>query len=80
MDTEGTHGIEVGQRLEIDGKIYWISRILDDRNLELMPDPDFAKDPASAYRLPERRQQPEGSFWKTFWCIVLIIILFKMLI
>lgn len=79
MKTENK--LEVGQRLEIDGRVFWIARILDERNeLELMPDPDNKPfQPSQAHRLPGEEKEKSG-FWPTFWVILLIFILIKLFI
>jgi hypothetical protein len=60
------NGPEVGQRIEFEGQGYWITKVTG-MDLEVMPDPDDAK------------RKARSNFWPTFWVIVLIIVILKMI-
>lgn len=63
------HSVEQGDRVMIDGKAYWVTKITHD-SIEFMAEPD------SKGRLED---PPKGSFWPIFWCIVLIAVLIKLI-
>jgi len=63
-------GLEVGQEIQINGRTYWISEIGVDR-IGLMRNPD-------CNGKVERRAKPESYFWRTFFCILLAVILIKL--
>ncbi len=67
--TTKSPALEVGQELVIDGRAYWIAKIIGEDRLELMPSPDRGR------QVPKR----EGGFWSTFWMIVLWAILFRLI-
>lgn len=62
------HGLEVGQEVEIEGRRYWITKIVNQNLLEVMPDPDDRK----------KFRNNRSNFWPTFWVIVLIIVILRM--
>lgn len=62
----------VGQELEIEGRVYWVTAVSAGK-VEVMPDPDRKRAKPSLIR--ERRP---SDFWSTFWCIVLICVLIKL--
>ncbi len=60
--------LEVGQEVEIEGRRYWIAKVVGPDCLEVMPNPDDLK----AFR------QKRSNFWPTFWVIVLIVVILRM--
>jgi len=61
---------EVGQRIEIEGRGYWIAKIIGS-TLEVMPE--------SLYDNPSDVKGKQGGFWSTFFVIVLVVILIKLI-
>ena len=62
------NGIEVGQKIMIDGRTYWVTEISNDR-IGFMLDPDSQ---------PRKESPKKGSFWPIFWTIILSIVLIKL--
>lgn len=61
---------QVGQRIEVDGKGYWIAKIIGP-TLEVMPE--------SLYDKPTQPNEKQGGFWSTFFVIVLVVVLMKLI-
>lgn len=64
------HGIEVGQKVEINGRTYWVTGF-DQTKIEFMLDPDETGRPYYG------KKTDWGTFWRIFFCIVLAVILLK---
>ena len=58
--------MKVGETIVVKGRKFWITKI-SGVSVEVMPDPDDAKGKA------------RSNFWPTFWVIVLIIAILKMI-
>ena len=71
MKHEAKHKLEVGTQIEIDGRMYWIAKVEGDQTLNLMRDPDDVERACG--------RKSKSTFWPTFWCIVLIAILLRLL-
>ena len=63
------NGVKVGQRILVEGQWFWIVKVTG-VYLEVMPDPD-----------DQEVGQPvkKHGFWSTFFVIVLVAIILKML-
>ena len=67
MNYESHNGVEVGQEIEVEGRRYWIAKIIGPDCLEVMPNPD-----------DRPHYKKRSNFWPTFWVIVLIIVILRM--
>lgn len=63
------HGIQVGQKIVIEGRTYWVTEIGTDR-IGFMLDPDDQPRPSARHDWP--------GFWRIFWCIVFAVVLLKL--
>lgn len=63
-------GIEVGQKMVIEGRTYWVTEVGRD-HIGFMPDPD------EEYFGPDNSGRPEYPFWRVFFCILFIAFILK---
>jgi len=72
-----THLPEVGQRIEIEGRGYWIAKIVGS-TIEVMPE-SLYNNPSHPINATYKIKEKQGGFFQIFFVIVLVVVLIKLI-
>lgn len=68
LSVPSTHGMESGMRMVIEGREFWIKRVVDGQVVELWPDPEGA-----IVRQGNRRKLPMWAILAIFLGILVLV-------